>query len=181
MHKIKLALLLLLISIITTTANAQYYKSQQAKARNNPKTKSKGVSTFLGIGLGLDYGGLGLRVEILPIKYLGIFGGLGYNFDGLGYNMGISFKVLPDKRATPVFTGMYGYNAVLLVHSWGTTYYGPTVGGGAEIKLGRYKSSKLLAHLLVPIRNQEFIDEAKRQDINVSPIAVSVGFNWNIH
>jgi len=68
---------------------------------------------YLGPGLGLDYGGLGIKVEYLPIKYVGIYGGVGYNFLSVGWNVGATVKILPDKRVSPNVMAFYGYNAAL--------------------------------------------------------------------
>ena len=38
---------------------------------------------YLGVGGGLDYGGLGVKFEFLPIKHFGVFVGAGYNLGGV--------------------------------------------------------------------------------------------------
>src|SRR5690349_17100641 len=73
--------------------------------------QQKPSRSFLGIGLGLDYGGIGMKLEFLPIKALGLFGGFGYNLVQPTYNAGASLKLAPGKRGTPVISCMYGYNA----------------------------------------------------------------------
>ena len=70
-----------------------------------------------GIGAGLDYGGLGVKLEYRQIKNIGLFAGVGYNFNKAGTNEGISWKIFPDKKSTPVLLAMYGYNGVLKIKS----------------------------------------------------------------
>src|SRR5688572_29109217 len=117
-----------------------------------------------GIGLGLDYGGMGFKIEYLPIKNIGIFAGAGLNLDQIGYNGGLSWKILPDKTSTPFVIVMYGYNAVLKVTSpfngfpvLDKTYYGFTAGAGYDFHVGR-KNNKVSLAILVPFRSQEFED-----------------------
>jgi hypothetical protein len=56
----------------------------------------------LGLGAGMDYGGLGFKAEYLPIKYLGIFGGVGYNLKDPGLNAGIHFRPFPMLNLNPL-------------------------------------------------------------------------------
>lgn len=50
---------------------------------------SKEVADFyLGIGVGLDCGGVGVNLLVYPQENIGIFGGIGYAFAGLGLNGG---------------------------------------------------------------------------------------------
>jgi len=105
-----------------------------------------------GFGAGLDYGGIGFKAEYLPSKYVGVFAGAGANFDKVGLNGGLSFKILPDKKSTPFVTAMYGYNAVLKTKAPGSgvttfakTYYGFSAGGGYDIRVGKKMNLKMLA------------------------------------
>jgi len=146
---------------------------------------------YLGLGAGLDYGGiLGGKIEYLPIKNLGLYGGLGYNLLSLGWNVGATYKILPEKKVSPNLMLFYGYNAVSQVKGapeYEMTSYGVTVGANLDIKLGA-KGNKLSVGLFVPIRTQKFMDnyDAMKKDPRVEmksdllPIAVSVGFNWVI-
>lgn len=143
---------------------------------------------YFGMGIGLDYGGLGVKGEFLPIKYVGIFAGAGYNIAKIGFNAGVSFKVLPDSKITPTAIGMYGYNAVIVVSGasqYNKVYYGPTVGIGGELKVGR-KQNKLYAALLYPFRNTSFENDYEdlrhNPAVNItqekSPVTFSFGFNF---
>ena len=143
---------------------------------------------YLGPGMGLDYGGIGGKVEYLPIKYLGLYGGVGYNLLSIGWNVGATCKILPNKRVSPNLMVFYGYNGVTKVigaSQYNMTSYGVTVGGNLDIKIGS-KGNKLSAGLFVPIRSQKFMDnyDAMKNDRNIEminsllPIAISVGFNF---
>lgn len=138
--------------------------------------------------MGFDYGGFGLKAEYLPVKYVGIFGGIGYNLAQMGYNAGLSFKVLPDKKVTPAIAAMYGYNAVIKITGAieeTTTYYGFTFGAGVDIKMGR-KGNKLSTYLWVPVRSTDFKNDYDyaREYYNLSvitPVNASVGFNFALN
>lgn len=145
-------------------------------------------SVNFGFGLGLDYGGLGAKVSVLPIKQLALFAGLGYNFHKAGVNFGVTGRIPRDGRVVPVFTGMYGYNGVIVIQGasqFNKTYYGPTFGGGVEIHSNRREDFVNL-QLFVPIRSQAFYDdwEAIKNNpafvINTSPlpIAFCVGYHF---
>ena len=146
---------------------------------------------YLGAGMGLDYGGIGGKVEYLPVKYFGIFGGLGHNLHTVGWNVGATGKLLPDKKVSPNLMVFYGYNGAFKVlggpSDYDMTCYGVTVGANLDIKLGR-KGNKLSVGLYVPFRTTEFKDnyEAAKNDPNIEmwgpllPIMMGVGFNWKL-
>lgn len=145
---------------------------------------------YFGIGTGLDYGGIGLKAEVVPFPYLGIFAGAGINFQGLGANGGFSFKALPFKKVCPTVQAMYGYNAVIIVKGvsgYNKTYYGPSVGAGIDWKLGR-NANKLFIGLYYPFRSDEYYNDMDDLKNNLSirfeneplPVTFSVGFNFGI-
>lgn len=146
---------------------------------------------YVGFGGGLDYGGLGMHASYLPTKHVALFAGVGYNLNSIGYNFGAELKFPNEKRVNPYLIGMYGYNAVLQVEGYTnseTTYYGPSFGGGAQIKFKHSANSFLQVGILVPIRPQVFhdaIDDLKLAGYQVKdplPIAISIGYhiklNW---
>lgn len=146
---------------------------------------------YLGAGGGLDYGGLlGGKLEFLPIKYIGLFAGAGYNLLSLGWNIGGTLKILPDKKVSPNLMLMYGYNAVIVgsdfySEQYETTSYGITVGGNIDIKIGR--KNKISTGLFVPFRSKEFkkIHDNAENTPGMSltpllPITFSVGFNFGL-
>lgn len=143
---------------------------------------------YAGLGLGLDYGGVGLKVEYLPIKYFSAFGAIGYNLQGPGINFGVSYKILPNRKFTPLVQAMFGYNSAIVVDGLATynqTYYGLSAGIGADLRLGR-KGNKLYFGLFYPFRPSEFYDDMDKvkADPRISsiqdalPITFSIGFNW---
>lgn len=143
-----------------------------------------------GIGLGLDYGGIGIKAEFVLADWLGVFGGFGYNLISPVYNAGASFKLMPQKKATPVILAMYGYNAGLKIKNvspfgqneiLSKTYYGFTAGAGVEVGYGT-KGNKACFSILVPFRSKEFhdtYDDFKNRGYEfkppVLPIAITIG------
>jgi len=143
---------------------------------------------YLGVGMGFDYGGVGGKIEYLPVKNFGLFGGLGYNLLSVGWNVGATYKILPYKKVSPNLMLFYGYNGVSKVTGapeYEMTSYGLTIGGNLDIKLGD-KGNKLSIGLFIPIRSQKFMDnyDAMKNDSNIElnsdlmPIAFSVGYNF---
>lgn len=146
----------------------------------------------LGAGIGLDYGGLGVKFEYAPIPHLAVFAAAGYNIVDMGLNGGVSYKISPAKKVVPTLLAMYGYNAAMLVTSsdnrfvYRNTYYGLTLGGGLDIKIGK-RANTLSANLLIPIRNAKFRreydafkDAGADFDVPLLPITLSVGFNFSL-
>ncbi len=143
---------------------------------------------YLGLGFGFDYGGIGGKLEYLPVKHFGLFGGLGYNFLSAGWNIGATYKILPDKKVSPNLMVFYGYNAAMKVEGkseYDMTSYGVTIGGNLDIMLGN-KGNKLSIGLFVPVRSGKFTDnyDAAKADPYVEfknellPIGFSIGYNF---
>ncbi len=143
---------------------------------------------YLGLGIGFDYGGIGGKLEYLPIKQLGLFGGLGYNLLSAGWNVGATYKILPNKRVSPNLIAFYGYNGVTRVigaSKYDMVSYGMTIGGNLDIMLGK-SGNKLSVGLFIPFRSEKFMDnyDAIKADSNIEmqndllPVAISVGFNF---
>ncbi|GAB6011128.1 hypothetical protein [Viscerimonas tarda] len=146
---------------------------------------------YVGFGAGLDYGGLGAKIEYFPIKYLSVFGGLGFNMALVGWNVGLGCLPLPNKKVSPKLTAMYGYNGVLargegiLDSNVEKISRGITVGMGISIRVGR-GGNRLDMSLLVPFRSSEFMDKYHEWENNSSmkvsqllPVAFSIGYNFN--
>ena len=141
---------------------------------------------YLGPGMGLDYGGIiGAKFEYLPVKNFGFYAGLGYNLLSVGWNVGTTLKILPDKPVSPNLMLFYGYNGVIKVvgaSPLDMTSYGITIGGNLDIKTGN-NGNKLSIGLYAPIRSQEFMNHynyLKSFGIlqnELLPIAFSIGFN----
>jgi hypothetical protein len=141
-----------------------------------------------GIGLGLDYGGIGAKASFLTSPKFALFAGLGYNFDGLGFNGGGILRLSPDKRVCPTLTAMYGYNAVIKITGdleFSESYYGPSFGFGLEFHGRNNPSNFFNLELLVPVRNRDFKDDLDAFqnnpfiDINDPfPINISLGYHF---
>lgn len=188
MYKLLVSLSTTLFLLITSSY-AQVGKKQPTstkKTTSDVKTNEqvKRPNFYMGFGLGLDYGGIGAKVEYLPVNFLGLFGGVGYNLEGIGYNIGLSLRALPAQRFRPLLTGMYGYNAVLIIKDQfdnikdKTVYYGFSAGVGLEVDVNRKRTNKISAQVIFPFRNAQFDKDAEKYNATYSPIAISVGFNF---
>lgn len=173
---------LLLLALFCTAIAGKPATAQSTLSGNESQDNYQ--KAYVGLGLGLDYGGVGLRAEFLPSKYIGLFGGGGYNLQDISYNVGVSYKILPDNRVTPVITAMYGYNAVIKIPYWAKTYFGPSLGAGCEIG-AKQSDNKLSLILFVPLRNDDFhnrYNELKEEGYQFKPgaipVAFSIGYNF---
>jgi len=153
------------------------------------KSENKKTAFYGGVGAGFDYGGIGFKVEYLPVKNMGVFAGGGFNFFELGYNGGLSWKISPQKSWTPTLVAMYGYNAVLIAKSafgiteFKKTYYGFTAGGGFDFNVGK-KNNKVSLTVFVPFRSSAFRDKydffkSFSYDFkpDIFPVTLSIGMN----
>lgn len=140
----------------------------------------------MGLGLGLDFGGIGARLTLSPVKSVGLFAGLGYNLVGFGFNGGVRFRLAPDKRVNPTLLAMYGYNGVIKVvdlEQYDESYNGFSMGGG--IQLNSKKNQNYWSfELLIPFRSQQFhddfdvVDNDPRVEISKPlPVAFSIGYH----
>ena len=146
------------------------------------------VLGYSGIGAGLDYGGLGVKGEVIMTDWLGLFIGGGYNYKGFGWNAGVNLKFAPEAKSTGILTAMYGYNTVLVIQNssgeYVNVYYGISAGGGLEFFVGKNKNKFALA-ILVPFRglkyksdHQYFVD--RRYTISDPfPVLLSIGFHFS--
>ncbi len=146
---------------------------------------------YVGPGTGLDYGGIGGKVEYLPVKNFGFFTGVGFNLLTLGWNVGTTYKIYVSRRVSINPMVMYGYNGVAFTAKEFPEYemvsYGVTFGTDVNIKFGK-RGNKLSAGLCVPIRSKKFMDnfDAMEGDGRVGavillPITVSVGYNFKLN
>ncbi|RYG49942.1 MAG: hypothetical protein EOO01_11815 [Chitinophagaceae bacterium] len=149
---------------------------------------------YIGLGIGLDHGGIGVRAEFLPAKWLGIFAGAGYNLVDPGMNAGASLKILPGKKVTPTAVIMYGYNAAIKIrnHMSGTdihreSYSGFSAGAGVDALAGRSGNNKISFVVFLPFRNSVFhrdYDDFKEAGFEFksrpTPFALSIGYSFGI-
>lgn len=140
-----------------------------------------------GLGAGMDYGGFGAQLSYLPLDRFELFGAAGYNLNSIGYNFGLKLGFPTEKRINWHITGMYGYNAVLIVKgmtSSKTTYFGPSVGSGIIMKSKSPGRSFLSFEIILPFRPQVFydvIDDLKLIGYDVKeplPVAFSIGYHY---
>ena len=142
----------------------------------------------IGLGIGLDYGGIGGRITFLPVKRLGVFGGIGYAIVDFGYNVGAQLRITPDNRVCPTFGVMYGYNGIIKVqntHRYDKIYYGTSLSGGMEIHF-KGRANYMNLELVVPFRSKAFYDDwdIVKNLPNVStlgdplPVAFSIGYHF---
>jgi len=156
---------------------------QTAFSDEKPTTFEQNQSLFyLGAGGGFDYGGLGGKMEFLPVKYVGIFVGVGFNLVSVGWNVGGTYKILPDKKVSPNFMFMYGYNAAAIIYDiLGRKYnlisYGITVGANVDIRFGK---NKLSAGLFIPFRSSKFLEDPYIKLTPLPPVGISIGFNFGL-
>ncbi|MBL7847527.1 MAG: hypothetical protein JNL40_08675 [Cyclobacteriaceae bacterium] len=165
----------IIISVMSLTSFAQ-----------DQSTVSKGD---FGLGIGLDYGGFGGRVAFHPAPKVGLFGGLGYNLAGAGYNVGAAWRISPDKQTCPTLGVMYGYNGVIVVEGasqYNKIYYGPSLAAGLEFHSKRKNGNYFNVELVVPFRPQAFTDDLNTLKNNPAiqfknepwPVAISLGYHW---
>ena len=153
----------------------------------------------IGFGIGQDYGGFGVNILLYPMREIGVFGGLGYTFAGIGYNVGlkIRFNKVPMHSPTSFYIlGMYGYNTLIKTDSKQKEFtlknhanaykqfYGPTLGIGCDIRFSETYKSFLSVSLLIPIRSSEIDTYIKDNNITLNrevlPISVSLGYHFMI-
>lgn len=153
-----------------------YLKRQMLSAiKDRDTVKVFSAIASLGFGLGLDYGGGGAKVELFPAAPVGIFGGVGSNFSGVGFNAGMNWKFHPYKKSTPYVIAMYGYNAVYQ----GQSYNGFTTGFGGKFNMDKQSKSHFSIAVLIPFRDS-FLKEKIKSGVWAYPVLLSFGFNFNL-
>jgi hypothetical protein len=180
----------LLIAFLLITLTAFTQDTGDRDAKKNHLSSQAGETTF-GLGLGLPYGALGVRLGTNITNGLNLFGGVGYQIAGVGYNIGL-LKDFPSSGMTQFYlTGMYGTNAAIKVvglSDYNKVYTGPTFGLGIKINSRKTEGNYWDVGLLVPIRsdNYEEDERAVRIDPRISkfqgpfPLLIVVGYNFNL-
>jgi hypothetical protein len=155
----------------------------------------------LGVGVGIDYGGIGGNLLLYPLQDVGIFGGAGYAFIGIGYNVGLKLRLAPGDRApkvVPYLLAMYGYNTAVKVSSsnqngfgsdfgqYNKFFYGPSFGIGLDLYPQHNKAGYWTVDLIVPVRGADvnnYINNLETTD-DVSfknkpfPVLLSVAYRF---
>lgn len=161
------------------------------ESTTSPRDSNSYLRTFIGLGGGLPYGGFGMKLSQQLTQELDVFGGVGYNLVGVGYNVGLQVNIPSERRAQFFLNGMYGYNAVIKIknlESSEKSYYGPSFGAGLKLKSSKLNGSYWDFALLVPVRSKEFKDDqdfyAKSPLVDnftkAFPLLLSVGYNFQI-
>ena len=159
------------------------------KANNSNSPKNYDMNS-IGLGLGLDYGGIGINLQAYLIKYIGIFGGVGFAGYKPSYNAGFKLRFNPEPENSswvPYFTGMYGYNTVFVVKNitnYNKIFFGPSVGFGVDIRPSNNKKSFWSVQLIYPIRSKEATDYLNylqnnsniKMNSTLLPITLSIGY-----
>jgi hypothetical protein len=154
----------------------------------DPEQESK-MEFDIGLGLGIDYGGIGIRGTFKPIQQLGLFAAGGYNLNSIGFNAGAQWHFVQKNRHNFFLTGMYGYNAVIIVSgdiNDKATYYGFSAGVGYQLTTKKSNLNFWNFELLVPIRNSNYkddLDALKTIGVDMRepfPFVISIGHHFKI-
>jgi hypothetical protein len=181
MNKINLSLLCLFIFFSTTS----FSQDSEPKPPQFDKLA-------MGIGAGFDYGGFGFNVSGYPQKNIGIFAGAGYAIAGLGYNLGVKFRLVSKKHFTPYAVAMYGYNAAVAVSNspnYNKIFYGPTIGAGFDLGSHEQKRGYFSLAILIPFRSPDVNNYMNNLSNNngvtfnnkLLPIGISIGYKFVIY
>lgn len=156
---------------------------------------SEAGEASIGVGGGLPYGGIGGRIGYNVADQLNLYGGIGYNLVDVGFNIGLLYSFPTTSQTEIYFTGMYGYNAAILVENWydqnndfKEVYYGPSFGGGVKINSRKTEGNFWDIGLLLPIRSSGFnnMNDLFKDAPNIEgytapwPIMLTIGYNWNL-
>ncbi|MEL7145738.1 MAG: hypothetical protein AAFO69_05185 [Bacteroidota bacterium] len=160
------------------------------QAQEYPLSSTKGEGSF-GMGVGLDYGTIGFRGSYNLANNFSIFLGLGYQFAGIGHNIGLQ-KDFKSKRATQFFLrAMHGSNAAIKINGldeYNSTFVGTTVGGGIKVNSIKKTGNFWDFGLMVPFTNELYRltrdtaanDPRVENFVKSWPVTLSVGYNWSL-
>jgi hypothetical protein len=147
----------------------------------------------LGLGFGIDYGGIfGLKLSYIFLKNVGVFGSVGTQVSGLGWQAGVLGYFIPkfiEKKARPYAKIMYGVNAAIKIQNaseYDKVFTGPTIGIGTEIRFGRQSNNGLNIEVNYPFRSEEYLSDMDDiyYDPNIEiqseplPITISIGYHF---
>jgi hypothetical protein len=162
-------------------------------AQENNEAIPESDKISIGLGMGLDYGGFGGNILFYPAPKIGLFAGLGYPLAGVGYNVGVKFRLLTKKpsKVNAYLMGMYGYNSSIYIQDgkeYNKLFYGPTFGLGIDTRYNPKKVGYWTFAILIPVRGSDvdaYIDDLKNNH-NVEfkndlfPLGFSVGYRFVI-
>ncbi len=188
---------LLFIFVIICSSMYSQSKYIDGKKRNfsqqTEEVETKRVFD-MGFGFGLDYGGLGGKMSLLPSRFLAIFGSAGYHLVDFGWQVGVTFYILPKTNLNsirPYVKVMYGTNRVIKIDGasyYNKNYMGLTPGIGVEFRFGKTQSSGINIDLNLPVSSQDFKDDYDvvendpdvRIDAGPFPLAFSIGYHFEL-
>ncbi len=113
----------------------------------------------VGAGIGYEYGGLGANAIYYPHKNIGVFGGVGWYYVGMGYTGGIKLRAFiqaPSVTIIPFLEGMYGTNTLVYYRDnsqYNKLFSAFSVGGGIDIRPAKSKLGFISIALYVPFRD----------------------------
>ncbi|MCX6292182.1 MAG: hypothetical protein NT126_10515 [Bacteroidetes bacterium] len=192
MKKILLSTVFVMLSALTGYSQDTIGKANRLGEKNKALNEIDKAS--LGIGTGQDYGGLGVSLLIYPDKNIGIFGGAGYAFAGLGFNVGTKLRIVSENstaKVSPYALIMYGYNAAIAVTNaaiYDKLFYGVTFGLGMDYKSRPAKKGYWSLALLIPVRGPEvraYMNDLKNNHgvefkNDLLPVTFSIGYRFII-
>ena len=160
-------------------------------AQENVPVRTIDQQINFGVGIGVDYGGIGIRLSVLPESHFSLFAALGDNLNGAGYNFGAAYRFTPFNTTCWYYTMMYGYNAVIIIKDasqYNQTYYGISPGFGIEFHGRRRPGNFFNLELLIPLRTQEYrydiIALQNKRTITLKsqplPFTISMGFHFKL-
>lgn len=177
----------MVLIVFSSTAIAQADTTKNS-ATTHKSSKDEPYEHAMGLGAGLDYGGLGINLQVFPHKNFGILGGGGYALAGLGWNAGIKARVTPGKyKVIPYVIAMYGYNTAIVVANGGAKelFYGFSVGIGIDIPLKKSNYPCISIGLTVPFRHaavDDYINYLKSHGVKFEhrllPVTFSLGIRF---
>jgi hypothetical protein len=114
-----------------------------------------------GVGVGYEYGGIGANAIIYPQKNIGLFGGMGWYYVGLGYNAGVKLRAFvgaPSVTIIPFVEFMYGTNTFIYYRNnsqYNKLFKNFTFGGGIDIRPNNSKLGFISIAVYVPLRTPD--------------------------
>lgn len=161
------------------------FVSIQAQERNYSSRKGK---SSIGFGMGLPYGGIGVNLSTNVANGLGLFGGFGYHFVGVGYNFGLRKDLIKAGLVDIYALGMYGTNAAIKIEnasSYDKLYNGASFGAGFRINSRYRQGNHWNIGLLVPVRSSKYNDKVRELKNNSSitdfkepwDVLIYIGYN----
>ena len=154
------------------------------------RSYEKGTATF-GAGTGLSYGGIGGgRLGLNVLDGFNVFGALGYQLGGFGYNLGVMKHFEAKSRTQLYLTMMYGTNANFFAEDieLRKLFTGFTYGVGIKVNSRKVPGNYWDLGILYPSKSEAFSDYQKHtvalHELNdyskPFPISFNVGYNFDL-